>query len=152
MTSHAKSLRALRREAAGCRRCHLWKPATQTVFGEGPPGARLMLIGEQPGDREDVEGLPFVGPAGAMLDRALADAKVSRDDVYITNAVKHFKFAKRGKRRLHQKPNAHEIERCHWWLDQELALLQPRVAVAMGTTAARAVRKARDPLDRKSVV
>ncbi|MGH8496112.1 MAG: UdgX family uracil-DNA binding protein [Gammaproteobacteria bacterium] len=139
MAAQAKSLRTVQREAAGCRRCHLWKAATQTVFGEGPTDARLILIGEQPGDREDIEGRPFVGPAGAMLEKALIDAKVHREDVYITNAVKHFKFKMRGKRRLHQKPNAHEIERCRWWLGQELALLEPVMTMAMGTTAARAL-------------
>lgn len=132
-------LDALRRDADGCRRCPLYKDATQTVFGEGPPGAGLMLIGEQPGDSEDREGLPFVGPAGRVLDKALAEAGWDRDAVYITNAVKHFKFKRRGKRRLHQKPNAHEIERCRWWLDRELALVEPRLLLALGATAARAL-------------
>lgn len=139
MNAQAKGLGAVRQEAIGCRRCHLWKVGTQTVFGEGPADARLVLVGEQPGDREDVQGRPFVGPAGEMLDRALVDAHVNRDTVYVTNAVKHFKFTQRGKRRLHQKPNAHEIERCRWWLDKELALLEPPVTVALGATAARAL-------------
>ncbi len=147
MNAQAKGLGAVRQEAIGCRRCHLWKVGTQTVFGEGPADARLVLVGEQPGDREDVEGQPFVGPAGEMLDRALVDAHVNRDTVYVTNAVKHFKFTQRGKRRLHQKPNAHEIERCRWWLDKELALLEPPVTVALGATAARAARAHRDDLE-----
>ncbi|CAN5311343.1 hypothetical protein BH24PSE2_BH24PSE2_11130 [soil metagenome] len=136
---NAVALERLQQEAAHCRRCDLWKAATQTVFGEGAPDARLVLVGEQPGDREDIDGRPFVGPAGEMLARALADANVSRDAIYITNAVKHFKFSPRGKRRLHQKPDAHEIERCRWWLEQELALLEPAVTLALGATAARAL-------------
>jgi uracil-DNA glycosylase len=106
----------LRREAASCRACPLWKDATQTVFGEGPPDAEIMLVGEQPGDREDREGRPFVGPAGLLLDRALADAGVDRKRAYVTNAVKHFKFEPRGKRRLHKRPNASEIRICRRWL------------------------------------
>ena len=130
---------ALRREAEGCRRCPLYKDATRTVFGEGKPGAALMLIGEQPGDREDLAGRPFVGPAGGVLDRALADAGWNREAVYVTNAVKHFKFRMRGKRRLHQKPDAYEIERCRWWLDRERVLVAPRLMLALGATAARAL-------------
>src|SRR5438046_1021243 len=117
----------LRAEAAGCRNCELWRHATQTVFGEGREGAPLMLVGEQPGDREDVEGAPFVGPAGAMLDKALADVGIARDDAYVTNAVKHFKFEERGKRRIHKKPAAGEIKACHPWLDGELDAVRPRL-------------------------
>ena len=126
-------------EAAACRRCHLWEPATQTVFGEGPPGARLMMVGEQPGDQEDLAGRPFVGPAGQVLDRALAEAGIDRSLVYVTNAVKHFKFEPRGKRRIHAKPEAAEIVACKFWLDIELAELAPKVTVMLGATAARAV-------------
>jgi DNA polymerase len=134
------SLDAVRAEAAGCRRCPLWEAATQTVFGEGPADARLMLVGEQPGDQEDLQGRPFVGPAGAILGRALADAGLDRRKTYVTNAVKHFKFIiRRGKRRLHQKPNSIEIDVCRHWLDRELELLQPEMVVALGATAARAV-------------
>ncbi len=133
-------LDGLRAEAADCRRCSLWEAATQTVFGEGPPGARLMLVGEQPGDQEDLQGRPFVGPAGAVLARALADAGIDRQQTYVTNAVKHFKFIiRRGKRRLHQKPNRIEIDVCRYWLDRELDLLQPAMVVALGATAVRAV-------------
>lgn len=130
---------ALRDEAAGCRRCPLWKPATQTVFGEGPVTAAMMLVGEQPGDQEDEAGRPFVGPAGRVLDRAIAAAGIARDAVYVTNAVKHFKFVPRGKRRIHSKPNAGEIDACRWWMDRERALIRPAVTVAMGATAARSV-------------
>ena len=129
----------LRADAAGCRNCELWRHATQTVFGEGREGAPLMLVGEQPGDREDVEGAPFVGPAGAMLDKALADVGIARDDTYVTNAVKHFKFEERGKRRIHKKPAAGEIKACHPWLDGELDAVRPRLVVAMGATAAQAL-------------
>jgi probable DNA metabolism protein len=131
----AGSLAALGEEAAGCRRCPLWRPATQTVFGEGPQDAEIVLVGEQPGDREDLAGRPFVGPAGEVLDRALREAGIDRERVYVTNAVKHFKFAARGKRRLHQRPNAGEIEACRFWLAGELALLRPRLVVALGATA-----------------
>lgn len=130
---------ALRDEADGCTRCHLFKCATQTVFGEGSVAAKLMLVGEQPGDQEDLAGKPFVGPAGQMLDRALGEAGVSRDAVYVTNAVKHFKFEQRGKRRIHSKPNASEIEACRWWIDQERMLIRPPVTVALGATAARSL-------------
>jgi len=133
------SLDDLRDQAAGCRRCPLWRHATQTVFGEGPADASLMLVGEQPGDREDVIGRPFVGPAGAVLDRALDAADIDRRDVYVTNAVKHFKNEPRGKRRLHKKPDVSEIDACRWWLDNELAVVRPAVVVALGATAARAL-------------
>jgi len=128
---------ALRADAADCTRCDLYRHATQTVFGEGPRDARMMFVGEQPGDREDREGRPFVGPAGEMFDRAIAEAGIDRAQVYVTNAVKHFKFEQRGKRRLHAKPNAGEIKACRWWFEQELALLEPQVVVALGATAAR---------------
>jgi probable DNA metabolism protein len=130
---------ALREEAASCTRCDLYKHATQMVFGEGPVDARMMLIGEQPGDQEDIAGKPFVGPAGQMLDRALAQAEIERDGVYVTNAVKHFKFEPRGKRRIHSKPDAGEITACRWWVEQESLLVKPEVTVALGATAARAL-------------
>jgi uracil-DNA glycosylase len=133
------SLTSLSQDAKNCRRCPLYRLATQTVFGEGPARAPVVLVGEQPGDQEDLQGRPFVGPAGRMLDRALADAGVNRDRVYVTNAVKHFKFEPRGKRRLHKKPNAGEIEACKWWLDQELDVIRPALTVALGATAARAL-------------
>jgi uracil-DNA glycosylase len=126
-------------EAADCRRCHLWELATQTVFGEGPAGARVMFIGECPGDQEDVIGRPFVGPAGLMLDRAMQEAGIDRRSVYVTNAVKHFKFTPRGKRRLHQTPEAPEIQACRFWLDVERVRLAPSLVVLLGATAARAV-------------
>ena len=129
----------LRDEAAGCTRCPLYAHATQTVFGEGPVTATMMLVGEQPGDQEDLAGEPFVGPAGRMLDKALDAAGVDRAKTYITNAVKHFKFERRGKRRLHSKPNAGEISACRWWYEHETALIAPKVTVAMGATAARSV-------------
>jgi len=132
-----RSLTALRKAAAGCERCPLYRDATQTVFGEGPSDAPVVLIGEVPGDQEDIAGRPFVGPAGRILDRALAEAGIDRRRVYVTNAVKHFKFQLRGKRRLHKKPTADEIDRCRWWLDRELELIAPRLAVALGVTAAR---------------
>jgi DNA polymerase len=135
----ARSLPALRRAASGCRGCPLWKDATQTVFGEGPSGAELVLVGEQPGDREDRQGEPFVGPAGAMLDRALDMAKIERNAVYLTNAVKHFKWRPRGKRRLHQTPRAGEIEACRPWLEAEIETVSPRAVVALGATAAKAL-------------
>jgi DNA polymerase len=135
----AVDLETLRREAAHCRACHLWKNATQTVFGEGPPDARIMLVGEQPGDKEDLAGKPFVGPAGQMLDRALQEAGVDRKKVYVTNAVKHFKFVQRGKIRLHQKPNTQEIKACRQWYERELAAIKPDLVVAMGATAAQCV-------------
>jgi uracil-DNA glycosylase len=138
--SRRPSLRAARREAAGCRACGLWKQATQTVFGEGSASAELMLVGEQPGDREDIEGEPFVGPAGRELETALAEAEIDRNDVYVTNVVKHFKWRQgRGKRRLHQRPNAEEIAACRPWLDAELAAVAPKVLICLGATAARAL-------------
>jgi uracil-DNA glycosylase len=136
-----KALKLLRLEARGCTRCDLYKNATQTVFGEGPADAALMLIGEQPGDQEDLAGLPFVGPAGKVLDKALEAAGIERSEVYITNAVKHFKNEPRGKRRIHKKPDTSEIDACRWWLDNELDLVQPTVAVAMGATAARGLMR-----------
>jgi len=126
-------------EAKACTRCPLYRIATQTVFGEGPVGARLMLVGEQPGDQEDLAGKPFVGPAGKMLDKALAEAGVDRTEVYVTNVVKHFKNEPRGKRRLHKKPNRSEVEVCKVWLDREIALVRPRLVLAMGVTAASAL-------------
>jgi len=134
-----RSLTAARKAAEHCERCPLYKHATQTVFGEGPAHAPVVFVGEQPGDREDLAGKPFVGPAGQMFDRALAEAGIDRSRVYVTNAVKHFKFEPRGKRRIHQKPNNAEIEACRWWLDSELGLLKPRLTVALGATAARAL-------------
>jgi len=135
----AAKLNRLAREAKDCTRCPLYKNATQTVFGEGPVGVQLMLIGEQPGDQEDLAGRPFVGPAGKMLDRALAEAGVDRTKVYVTNIVKHFNNEPRGKRRLHKKPNRSEVEVCKVWFDQELALVRPLLVVAMGVTAASAL-------------
>ena len=122
-----------------CRRCDLWRDATQAVPGEGPAHVRLMLVGEQPGDQEDIAGRPFVGPAGQVLDKALAEAGVPRDRAYVTNAVKHFKHELRGKRRIHQTPNTGEVQACRWWLDAERRLVRPRVVVALGATAALAV-------------
>lgn len=132
-------LDSLREEAAGCTRCHLHRDATQTVFGAGPRDADLMLVGEQPGDREDLEGAPFVGPAGRLLDDALDDAGIDRDRAYVTNMVKHFKFRRQGRRRIHQKPNREEITACRPWLDSELAVVQPAVVVLLGATAATAL-------------
>jgi uracil-DNA glycosylase family protein len=132
-----KTLPALRRAAAGCRGCDLYKSATQTVFGEGPPKAELMLVGEAPGDREDREGEPFVGPAGRILRQALEAAAIEIGSTYVTNAVKHFKWKPRGKRRLHQTPRAGEIEACRPWLEAEVAVVKPRGLVALGATAAR---------------
>jgi probable DNA metabolism protein len=133
------AIATLREQAAGCRACPLWKDATQTVFGEGPPNARIMLVGEQPGDKEDLAGMPFVGPAGQMLDRALQEAGIDRSKVYVTNAVKHFKFVPRGKIRLHQKPGTPEIRACRPWYERELAAIKPALVVAMGATAAQSV-------------
>jgi uracil-DNA glycosylase len=132
-------LDALRAEAVKCRACELWKRGTQTVFGEGPPRARLMLVGEQPSHEEDLAGRPFVGPAGRLLDRALAEAGLDRSEVYVTNVVKHFKWEERGKRRIHQKPNWAEITACQPWLEAEIGAVQPRVLVCLGATAARAL-------------
>ena len=134
-----RTLDELRDAAAGCRACDLWKTATQTVFGEGSGTAEVMLVGEQPGDREDIDGRPFVGPAGRVLDDALEQAGIDRSRVYLTNVVKHFKWRPRGKRRIHQKPNAEEIRACRPWLDGELAALKPRVLVCLGATAAQAL-------------
>jgi uracil-DNA glycosylase len=133
------NIASLREEATDCRACPLWKDATQTVFGEGPPQARIMLVGEQPGDKEDLAGKPFVGPAGQMLDRALQEAGIDRSKVYVTNAVKHFKFVPRGKIRLHQKPATPEIRACRPWYERELAAIKPALVVAMGATAAQSV-------------
>ncbi|HVU15694.1 MAG TPA: UdgX family uracil-DNA binding protein, partial [Candidatus Didemnitutus sp.] len=135
----ATDLAALKSAAADCTRCPLYKNATQVVFGEGPVPAAMMLVGEQPGDKEDLAGRPFVGPAGAILDRALEGAAIERKSVYLTNAVKHFKNEPRGKRRLHKRPNQYEIGRCRWWLDAELDLVRPRYIVALGATAALAL-------------
>jgi DNA polymerase len=133
------TLEDLRKSALRCTDCDLYRDATQTVFGEGPAGARLMLLGEQPGDREDLEGRPFVGPAGRVLADALDAAGIDRGDAYVTNVVKHFKFKPRGKRRIHSKPNAAEIRACRQWLDGELATVDPDVVVCLGATAAQAV-------------
>lgn len=133
------TLPALRAAAAGCKACDLWKTGTQTVFGEGSPTARVMMVGEQPGDKEDLQGRPFVGPAGAVLDKALAAAGIDRKDVYLTNIVKHFKWEPRGKRRLHKKPNALEISACRPWLDAEIKAIKPEVLVLLGATAAQGV-------------
>src|SRR6187399_3454755 len=133
------SLKTARIAAAGCRACELWRDATQTVFGEGPTDAPLLLAGEQPGDKEDLAGHPFVGPAGQMLDKALQEAGVDRKKVYVTNAVKHFKFVPRGKIRLHQKPNTPEIKACRQWYEREVSVIQPDLIVAMGATAAQSV-------------
>jgi len=142
-----RTLQQLRVAAAQCQQCDLWKRATQTVFGKGPPHAAIMLVGEQPGDVEDREGRPFVGPAGRILDLALAEAGIDRSDVYLTNAVKHFKWsaAQRGKRRIHEKPRDSEIRACRPWLDEELAIVKPTVLVCLGATAARS------PLGKTSV-
>jgi uracil-DNA glycosylase len=134
-----RSLAELRREAAGCRACHLHENATQTVFGEGTEEAELMFVGEQPGDQEDLQGRPFVGPAGKVLDKALERAGIDRDLVYMTNIVKHFKWRPRGKRRIHQAPNAEEVAACRPWLDAELEAVQPRVLVCLGAIAAKAL-------------
>jgi DNA polymerase len=135
----ARSLKALREAADGCRGCHLYEPATQTVFGEGRAGARIVLLGEQPGDREDQEGRPFVGPAGRELDRGLEAAGIPRAEAYVTNAVKHFKFTERGRRRIHQKPNQMEIKACRPWLDEELRVVGPEAVILLGATAAQAI-------------
>ena len=133
------SLPKLREAAAGCTACDLYKTGTQTVFGEGTRNAEVMFVGEQPGDQEDLAGKPFVGPAGRLLDEALVDAGIDRKTVYVTNVVKHFKWQARGKRRLHQKPNWSEIAACRPWLDAELAVVEPRVLVCLGATAAQAL-------------
>jgi DNA polymerase len=133
------SLTTLEKAAKACTACHLFRHATQTVFGEGPKGATLMLLGEQPGDQEDLAGKPFVGPAGKILDRALEEAGIDRTRVYVTNTVKHFKWEPRGKRRIHKKPNSREIAACRPWLEAELRVVRPRLLVCMGATAAQAV-------------
>jgi uracil-DNA glycosylase len=133
------SLKALREAAAGCRGCHLWRPATQTVFGEGRKSSRLMLVGEQPGDREDLAGKPFVGPASRELDRGLEAAGIERADAYLTNVVKHFKFEERGRRRIHQTPKRFEVEACTPWLRAELEVVRPEALVLLGATAAKAL-------------
>jgi uracil-DNA glycosylase family protein len=133
------SLKSLREAAAGCHGCDLYRHATQTVFGEGSARARLMFVGEQPGDREDLEGHPFVGPAGKLLRRAMSEAGIAPRDVYLTNAVKHFKYVWRGKRRIHAKPKQIELRACHPWLEAEIAVVRPRLVVALGATAAQAL-------------
>jgi uracil-DNA glycosylase len=133
------TLKKLREAAAGCKACPLWQTGTQTVFGEGGAHADVVFVGEQPGDREDLEGRPFVGPAGQLLDRALDEAGIDRSQVYVTNVVKHFKWKPQGKRRIHQKPNWREIAACRPWLDAEVAVLKPRVLVCLGATAAQAL-------------
>ena len=134
-----KTLEAVRLSAFSCRACHLWKLGTQTVFGAGPAPAPLMFVGEQPGDKEDLVGEPFVGPAGLMFDKAMQKAGLDRGEAYVTNAVKHFKFEPRGKRRLHKKPNSAEIEACFPWLKREVELVKPKLIVALGSTALRAL-------------
>ena len=135
----AATLAEARDAAKTCRRCPLWHDATQTVFGEGPQDAEVVFVGEQPGDQEDIAGKPFVGPAGKVFDAVLAEAGIERDKAYVTNAVKHFKFERRGKRRLHARPNAGEVRACRWWLDKELGFIRTRLAVALGATAALAL-------------
>ena len=137
--TEARTLDELRAEAANCKACDLWKTGTQTVFGEGESTAEIVFVGEQPGDKEDLAGRPFVGPAGRVLDEALEAAGIDRSLAYVTNAVKHFKWVSRGKRRIHQKPNAVELAACRPWLDAELAVLKPKVLVALGATAAQAL-------------
>src|SRR2546423_3148368 len=133
------SVTELREAAAGCRACDLWEKATQTVFGEGATGSRMMLVGEQPGDREDLEGKPFVGPAGRILDEGLQAAGIDRSRVYVTNAVKHFRFTRRGKRRLHEKPNSQQVRACRPWLEAEIETVKPRLLVLLGATAAQSL-------------
>jgi uracil-DNA glycosylase len=133
--AEAESLEQLKDQAEGCRRCPLYRDATQTVFGEGPPDADIVFVGEQPGDQEDLAGRPFVGPAGQMFDATLEEVGIDRTRVYVTNAVKHFKFTPRGKRRIHAKPNAGEVQACRWWLDREIGLIRPKLTVALGATA-----------------
>lgn len=135
----AESLDDLRARAKHCKACELWRNATQTVFGEGADSSKILFVGEQPGDQEDLQGRPFVGPAGKLLDSALEEAGIAREKTYITNAVKHFKWEPRGKRRIHKKPNGAEIAACRPWLDTEIAILQPEVIVCLGATAAQAL-------------
>ncbi|MBE7185622.1 MAG: UdgX family uracil-DNA binding protein [Methylobacterium mesophilicum] len=144
----AATIDALHDAAMGCRRCPLWEGATQTVFGEGPDGARVVFVGEQPGDQEDIAGRPFVGPAGKVFNAILEEAQIDRQITYVTNAVKHFKFEPRGKRRIHMKPNTGEIRACKWWLDHELALIKPDLVVALGATAAQALLGKAVPITR----
>jgi DNA polymerase len=144
----AASVDELREIAEGCRRCPLWRDATQTVFGEGRQQARVVFVGEQPGDQEDLAGKPFVGPAGSIFDQILGEANLDRTITYVTNAVKHFKFEQRGKRRIHSKPNAGEIRACRWWLDNELRLIQPDLVVALGATAAQSLLGKAVPITR----
>jgi DNA polymerase len=138
-SSTTKSLSSIRAAARRCRNCDLWKGATQTVFGEGPERARIMLVGETPGNDEDLSGHPFVGPAGQLLDRALEEAGIDRRKVYVTNVVKHFKWEPRGKRRIHKKPRQSEIEACRPWMDDELAIVKPTLLICLGSTAAQAL-------------
>jgi uracil-DNA glycosylase len=149
-----KTLPALRDAARGCRGCDLWQLGTQTVFGEGKPGAEVMLVGEQPGNEEDLQGRPFVGPAGKVLDKALAAAGIDRDDVYVTNAVKHFKWEPRGKRRIHKKPNGMQVAACRPWFDEEVNAVHAKVIVCLGATAAQALlgRHFRVTQDRGKVI
>jgi uracil-DNA glycosylase family protein len=133
------SLKGLRETSAGCRGCHLWRPATQTVFGEGRKSSRVMLVGEQPGDKEDLAGRPFVGPAGRELNRGLEAAGIGREDAYLTNVVKHFKFEERGRRRIHQTPKRFEVDACRPWLDAELAVVRPEALILLGATVAKAL-------------
>jgi DNA polymerase len=135
----SSSLSTIRAAAEHCTACHLYKRATQTVFGEGPKKAPIMLVGEQPGDYEDVAGKPFVGPAGKIMDRALEEAGIDRKEVYVTNAVKHFKWEPRGKRRIHQKPNSREVAACRPWLEAELRIVRPKLLVVLGSTAGQAI-------------
>jgi uracil-DNA glycosylase len=144
----ATSLEAVREAAAHCRDCPLWKNATQTVFGEGTEHSKIVFVGEQPGDQEDLVGLPFVGPAGKLLNRALDDAGIDRRTTYVTNAVKHFKFEPRGKRRIHKKPSDLEIGACHQWIERELDLIQPELIVALGATAARSIFGRPTPIEK----
>lgn len=134
-----RTIAQLRSEAQTCRRCSLYKNATQTVFGEGSSRAAIVFVGEQPGDQEDIQGRPFVGPAGRLFDKALAEAGIARGETYVTNAVKHFKYEPRGKKRLHKRPDRGEIEACRWWLNAEIRLIRPKLIVALGATAARAL-------------
>src|SRR4051812_10340387 len=135
----SRNLGVLKTASQGCRGCDLWKLGTQTVFGEGKPRAKVMFVGEQPGDREDLAGKPFVGPAGKLLDRALDEAGIDRNEVYVTNAVKHFKWTERGKRRIHQRPNGTEIRACGFWLEAELGVVRPRLVVLLGAVAGEAM-------------
>ena len=139
MVADRRTLRTLKSAARGCRACHLWRRATQTVFGEGTATADVMLVGEQPGNDEDLDGHPFVGPAGRLLNDALEQAGIPRERTYVTNVVKHFKWEPRGKRRIHKKPNAGEIGACRPWLDSEIAVIHPRIIVCLGATAAKAL-------------